>query len=112
MVTEEGGGGKNAKKYDYVICERSLSAFLEDGDISIDSTRAEIGSFMDSLSVNEDSTWQGELVWKKTIKKLNDTVERASEAIGEGEEVFNVVKEIRKMCDCQFLRYRASKLKN
>merc|ERR1711895_268318 len=73
-----------------------VSAFLDEGDISMDSTRPEIGSsFMDTLSFNEDTIWQGEAKWMKTMKDLDDTVEKAYNAIEESENVLKAVESIK-----------------
>merc|ERR1712121_554372 len=57
----------------------------------------EAGSLMDSITGSEENPWQSELVWKKGIINLNDTVERANEAIGRVNNGLKIVREIRKI---------------
>merc|ERR1711895_349454 len=73
-----------------------VSAFLDECETSMDSTRPEIGSsFMDTMSFNEDTIWQGEARWMKTMKDLDDTVEKAHNAIEESEDVLKAVESIK-----------------
>ena len=51
---------------------------------------------MDSFTTNEENPWKNEMVWKKGIIDLNDTLDRADEAIKRGNNGLKIVREIRK----------------
>ena len=76
--------------------KKETSLFLGDGDISIDSMLVESGTPMDSVTLNEENPWKNEMVWKKGIIDLNDTLDRASEVIKRGNNGIKTVREIRK----------------
>ena len=76
--------------------KKETSLFLGDGDLSIDSMLVEPDNQMDSITMNEDKEWKNEMVWKKGITDLNDTLDRASEMITKGNNSIKTVREIRK----------------
>ena len=77
--------------------KNEISQFLEDGNTTINSTMVEDGSLMETFTIDEEEdTWQGESDWKKTVKKLKDTVERASVVIGKGNKGLQIVNDLKK----------------
>ena len=70
-----------------------VSAFLEEGDTSMDSIRPEAGSMLgETLSFSEDAVWLGEARWMRTVKELNETVEKVDIALEESEGVLKAVE--------------------
>merc|ERR1712121_616379 len=73
-----------------------VSAFLDECETTMDSTRPEAGSLLgDTLSFSEDAVWLGEARWMRTMKDLDETVEKVDIALEESEGVLKAVESIK-----------------